>query len=243
MSRVTPPVQTLTRSVRRISSTAVAARPSEILNSQARNAYLPRSKVDLQTECTKRQLKPNGSKIELVERLAASDYLINRHGYHTSVSSGHRPQSSTTAPLYRIVPLMQGFRSSAPRPIRGDTSTIESFIFPETPEAPPVNPFERLRVPLLPDNYNPDRSSFVEEEIDGAMPKNEISIVAASPETVTPVAMSEVVGNDGLDVDIGQLTQGFSDTTVESKEVGALKELFSGMVDDIFGKKGKVAYK
>jgi hypothetical protein len=134
---------------------------------------------------------------------------------------------------------MQGFQTSAPNHRSGDASTIESFIFPDISQEPPANPIEKLRVPLLPDNYYPNRSAdsfHAAEELDTAAPKSEISIIAAHPDTVLATAMSEVVGNDGLEVDIGQLTSGFSDHVREEvKEPGVLKELWTGIVDDILG--------
>jgi hypothetical protein len=147
---------------------------------------------------------------------------------------------------------MQGFRTSAPKETAHDTSTIDFFFMPEVPEPAAENPFAKLRVPLLPDNYTPDRSAnsaHAAEAIDEALPRSEISIVAAHPETVLPTIMSEVVGNDGLDVDIGQLTAGFTHTPTayfksvvepiaELKEPGALKQLWEGVVDDVFGPKG-----
>jgi len=85
--------------------------------------------------------------------------------------------------------------------------------------------------------------------MDGALSRPEISVVASHPEYVLPTAMSEVVGNDGLDVDLGFLTSGFggspspsTSTKSSSKEsdnnTSVLKELWSGVVDDIFGSKG-----
>ena len=131
---------------------------------------------------------------------------------------------------------MQGFTTSAPKQGRGDATTIESFILPNLHMEAAANPLEQLRVPLLPDTYNPNRSSFhAAEALDAAAPRSEISIVAAHPEHVA-AAMSEVVGNDGLDVDIGQLTSGFADhLPVQIREPGALKELLTGIVDDILG--------
>ena len=97
-------------------------------------------------------------------------------------------------------------------------------------------------MPLLPDNYTPDRSAdspHAVESLDGAIPRSEIHVVASHPDNVLPVAaMSEVVGNDGVDVDIGQLIAGFTSAPAESKEPGILKELWGGLVDDIFGPKG-----
>jgi len=136
---------------------------------------------------------------------------------------------------------MQGFRTSAPKQAAHDKSTIDFFFFPEVPEPPPTNPFARLRVPLLPDNYSPDRSANSAHAIetpDHAVPRQEIHIIANHPDNVQPAAMSEVVGNDGIDVDISQLTAGFTDTPSKDKEEpGVLKELWSGVIDDIFGAK------
>jgi len=192
--------------------------------------------ADLKAECSKRQLNTTGSKSELVDRLAAHD--LGARGFHTS--GGHRP----TAPVFKPIPFMQGFRTSAPAQAAHDSSTIDFFTFPEIPDEPPINPFAKLRVPLLPDNYNPDRSAnsaHAAEVFDAPIAKPEIHIVAAHPENVAPAALSEVVGNDGVDVDLASLTKGFSSTPLTAlKEPGVIKELWSGIVDDIFGAK-KVA--
>lgn len=136
---------------------------------------------------------------------------------------------------------MQGFQTSAPKQAAHDTSTIDFFYFPEAPKTAQETSFAKLRVPLLPDNYAPDRSAnsaHAVETLDTAVPSPEIHIVASHPEQVLPAAMSEVVGNDGLDVDIGDLTSGFSSAKPEEKkESGVLQELWSGLVDDIFGAK------
>ncbi|KAH8685984.1 hypothetical protein BGZ60DRAFT_426438 [Tricladium varicosporioides] len=245
MSRITPPVTKFTQTVRRISSTANNGRPSGLLDSQARNAYLPRPKVDLKMECSKRQLATHGSKAELVERLAAFD-LVNSHGFHT-LNGPHRPLPLQSPAVYRTIPLMQGFRTSAPKQAASDTSTIDFFVFPEAPAPPPENPFYKLRVPLLPDNYNPNRSpdsAHAVESLDSAVAAPEISIIASHPENVVPAALTEVAGNDGLDIDIGELTAGFSEKISDLKEPGVLKELWSGIVDDILGSKAgpKVAH-
>ena len=147
-------------------------------------------------------------------------------------------------PVFKTIPLMQGFRTSAPTQAAHDSSTIDSFTFPEVPDEPPLNPFARLRVPLLPDNYSPDRSAnsvHAAEAFDAPLAKPEIHIVAAHPEHVAPAALSEVVGNDGVDVDLSSLTKEFNTKPLEVLEdPGVFKELFNGMIDDIFGAK-KVA--
>lgn len=138
---------------------------------------------------------------------------------------------------------MQGFRTSAPKPAAHDNSTIDFMFFPEIEPAAPINPFQKLRVPLLPDNYNPDRSPNSGHEIetlDGAVDKPEILIVASHPEDVVPAAMTEVVGNDALESGIEELTTMIKDATPKIvKEPGVIKELWSGLLDDVLGAKNK----
>jgi hypothetical protein len=140
---------------------------------------------------------------------------------------------------------MQGFRTSAPVQAAHDSSTIDFFFFPEIPPEAPKNPFSKLRVPLLPDNYTPDRSAdsaHAMESLDEAVPRPEILIVASHPEDVAPAAMTEVVGNDGVEQDIDELTKSFKHDVEEIKEPGILKELWSGFVDDLLPpKKPKAA--
>jgi hypothetical protein len=136
---------------------------------------------------------------------------------------------------------MQGFNTSAPKQAARDTSTIDFFFFPEVPADPPTNPFAKLRVPLLPDNYAPDRSAtsaHAVESLDEAVPRPEIMIVASHPEDVLPAAMSEVVQNEGIESSIEDLTKAFKSAgTDESKEPSTLQQLWGGVLDDIFGAK------
>lgn len=135
---------------------------------------------------------------------------------------------------------MQGFRTSAPKQAPRDTSTIDFFYFPEVPPPPPKNPFQKLRVPLLPDNYYPDRSpnsGNAVESPDEAVPRPEIMIIASHPEDVVPAALTEVVGNDGLEQGLEELTKSFKSNVEEVKEPGVIRELWNSMIDDIFGPK------
>jgi hypothetical protein len=140
---------------------------------------------------------------------------------------------------------MQTFHTTPPSLAARDSSTIDFFTFPTPPAPPPSNPFAALRVPLLPDNYTPDRSAHsphAAETLDTAVAAPEILIVAGHPDQVVPAALSEVVGNEGLDVDLGSLTAGFE--ALEEKVVegtDGLRELWSGFVDDVFGVEEKRA--
>jgi hypothetical protein len=131
---------------------------------------------------------------------------------------------------------MQGFRTTAPKPSAIPT-TMDFITLPPPPSAPPTNPFSKLRVPLLPDNYTPDRSAssaHAVEAQDEAVAGAEIHVVAAHRDVVA--ALSEVVGNDAVEREWG--TE-FAGREKEASEPGVLRELWGGFMEDIFGKKGK----
>lgn len=222
MSRVTPPVTKLTQAVRNISNASAKA-------TSRHHAYLPRSMKDLRTDCSGRDLGAASSKSDL-------SYDVTRSH---STYGGYRPAPSTAIPVFKPIPLMQGFRTSAPKPASLDASTIDFAFLPNLPEEVPMVNFANVRVPLLPDNYTPDRSAnsaHAIEQLDTALPSPEISVVAAHPENVTVVsALTEVVDNAGLDMDLSFLTAGFGAPVEKvSQKSGQLKEFWDDIVDDIF---------
>ncbi|KAI9739441.1 MAG: hypothetical protein M1818_005129 [Claussenomyces sp. TS43310] len=237
MSKVTLPVAKFTHAIRGISSSSHTARSSALLDSPARHAaYLPRRLADLKTECKRRRLPTSGTKAQLVDRLSANDLARP-----LSTLGGHRPTSpppSSTTPTTNFR-FMQGFQTSAPKPASHDASTIDFFFIPPVPDSVPTDPYAKLRVPLLPDNYRPDRSAVsghAIEALDEAVPRPEIMIVATYPEAVLPAAMTEVVSNEGLEADMNELTKPFNPTKVEeSQEPGFFKELWNSFLDDVFG--------
>lgn len=153
-----------------------------------------------------------------------------------STTGGHRPSPASTTPTHIFRPLMQGFRSDAPKAAAHDSSSIDYMFFPEMDvEAESAH---KLRVPLLPDNFHPDRSAssaHAVEALDEAVPRPEISIVASHPENVAPAALTEVVDNAALEADVGQLTRLFNASSEGGKEPGVVREVLGGMWDDMFG--------
>lgn len=98
--------------------------------------------------------------------------------------------------------------------------------------------FASVRVPLLPDNYSVDRSAtsaHAHETLDIASTGSDVNVVAAKPDQVSAASL-EVVGNDGLDVDIGQL-QPTSASSQESEQgqIGVFVELWRSLLEDVFG--------
>lgn len=143
---------------------------------------------------------------------------------------------------------MQGFSTSAvvkssntysPSNVQVSVNSIDNWVFPPSEAAPPLNPFEKLRVPLLPDNYAPNRAPGSPHALDTPdvvfMAAEEPRIVAAFPEDVS--AMSEVVGDESRDMSLSDLTKMVKDKFVEVQEPGVLKSLLNDVLDDVFGQK------
>ncbi|KAK0720726.1 hypothetical protein B0H67DRAFT_462688, partial [Lasiosphaeris hirsuta] len=191
---------------RSISSTSSINRPSHLLN----NA----SKTSASAGGRKRQSK--------VAEDSTADYS----------TSPHRP---TPTPA-RKIPLMQGFRTSAPKPAQLDTIPIDYAILPDLFTAHydgAPDPYAFIRVPLLPDNHAPPAFARMPEAVDAPLPAPEILVVAANPDLVLPAALTEVegMGVDGVELgfvrDIGR--------EVEAEGHGMVRDIWKGLVDDVFG--------
>jgi len=236
MTRVTRTLPKLTNGVafRSISTSASTRSPSNLLNTSSESSYTPRKLSELKLECQNRQLKSNGSKAELINRLNAHD--ITRS--HSTTGALHRPSvASQTQHVFR--PLMQTFRTSAPKQVTRDNSTIDFFFLPQMPAEDASNSFT-IRAPLLPDNYTPHRMAHAPESLDAAIPSPEISIISAHPEKVVAAAMTEVVGNESLEENIEVLSRAavFTPSKLSSsEEQGTLKGLWNDVLDDVFGPK------
>ncbi|KAK4453811.1 hypothetical protein QBC34DRAFT_395136 [Podospora aff. communis PSN243] len=207
-SRLTAPVSKLTRS---ISTTPSVARPSHLLNSVSKAAAAGR--------------KRNQSAHDSPE---TPETTITRSH---STSTPHRP--TTSAP--RIVPLMQGFRTSAPKPQAPRTTTLDFAVLPDLHEAAP-DPYAYIRVPLLPDNDAPPAGFRRPEAQDLPLAKPEISVVAANPELVLPAALTEVEGMGVDGVELSFAHELHRDSEVENGH-GMLKDIWKGLVDDVLGEK------
>ncbi|KAJ8059915.1 hypothetical protein OCU04_011537 [Sclerotinia nivalis] len=180
------------------------------------------------------QLKTKGANADLISKLSA---------HERTITTVHRP----LPPSIKTIPLMQGFRTSAPRPA-ASPSTLDHLILPRLPTES-LTTFS-MRVPILPDNYSATQP--IKESIDTAIPKQEIHVVSALPEEdfAAVNVLTEVVGNEAdASMDLGEWVQGIRTRGEEIKEKlvrrdreqGVLTELWMGMREDVFGSKGKVA--
>ncbi|KAK3359065.1 hypothetical protein B0T25DRAFT_85264 [Lasiosphaeria hispida] len=228
-SRLTKPVSKLTRS---ISSTSSINRPSHLLN----NA----SKTSASAAGRKRP-----SNVTAAEESTA-DVRVSLSTPKSPLIANTRPQYSTaphrpTPSPARKIPLMQGFRTSAPKPAQLDTIPIDHAILPDlfaSHHASP-DPYAYIRVPLLPDNRAPPAFARLPEAVDAPLPAPEILVVAANPDLVLPAALTEVegMGVDGVELgfvrDIGR--------DVEAEGHGMVRDIWKGLVEDVFGEKKSIA--
>ena len=120
---------------------------------------------------------------------------------------------------------MQTFTTSAPK--ETDTPTVDRMVIPFATGSSSTDDSFHIRVPLLPDN---SVTQYAPEEVDGPIASPRISIVAANPETVAPVALGEVEGMGVDGVELKFVHQG----RPGEQQTGTLKDIWKGMVDDVF---------
>ncbi|MCJ1410884.1 hypothetical protein MMC19_004971 [Ptychographa xylographoides] len=127
-----------------------------------------------------------------------------------------------------------------------DSSTIDFAYMPqfalEIPQAPEI-----MRIPLLPDNYVPPRRSVAQQEAVESVIRPQIETASADSSGVVS-AMSEVTDNHSMEgqmdmydltKQVGKAAMGVVEENVEQvkKHGGVVKELWTGLLDDLLGKK------
>ena len=142
---------------------------------------------------------------------------------------------------HRVIPLMQGFHTTqAPRYARADVSTIDFMVLPSREQLFGGNqePSPRVRVPLLPDNFAPDRANFAPEATDAPLQAPEIVVMAADPSSVNAVsALTEVeaFSPDGVELSFAHGWGAGRDGPKQEERYagGMLKDLWAGLKEDI----------
>ncbi|EHA48420.1 hypothetical protein MCOR27_001268 [Pyricularia oryzae] len=134
----------------------------------------------------------------------SSDHESSRRGMMTT----HGPARVQPNPN-RTIPLMQSFFHSSPSQgaslatARSGPSTLDFTVLPNMSTAMPDLFSAVPRVPLLPDNFSPNRSAalFPAEVPDAPLPAPEISVIAQHPDKVFS-ALTEVegIGIDGIEL-------------------------------------------
>lgn len=98
---------------------------------------------------------------------------------------------------------------------------------------------EFVRVPLLPDNTSPPPGTRLPEALDAPLAAPQILVVAANPDTVLPAALTEVegMGVDGVELRFAHHGE-TSDAASVDVQGGMLRDLWKGLMDDVFGGPG-----
>lgn len=154
-----------------------------------------------------------------------------QHPRHIYTRSANRPH-----PQPRRMRLMQTFTSSAARPARSDVSTLDYMVLPNLRES--QSGFaSNVRVPIMPDNYNVQHAS--PEPVAEPLVQGQINVIAADPDTVCVAPLTEVEGMnlDGVELKFAH------EQPKQEPESGMLKDIWKGLVDDVFGgaSKGRLA--
>ena len=153
----------------------------------------------------------------------------------------HRPTPQPVPSRNRVVPLMQtfNFNTSTPKSARLDTSTLDSFVMPYLGSAADGrDAIAPVRVPLLPDNFHPDRGlidGHAPEVGDGPVARPEIVVVAADPSTVSPAsALTEIegMGVDGVALNFAHIASSSGTPGSGGESHGMIRDLWKGLVDD-----------
>lgn len=135
---------------------------------------------------------------------------------------------------------MQTFNITTTASLKAPTQqrTIDFAVLPDLYTTTSTSDF--IRVPLLPDNYSPDRSSpaMATETLDGPVAMPEIHVVAANPENVVS-AVSEVEGMDVHGVELGFVHGLDAVKEKVADEGGMIRDLWKGLVDHVLGEEDK----
>ncbi|KAK5992284.1 hypothetical protein PT974_05685 [Cladobotryum mycophilum] len=212
MPRVTAPVSKLARA---LSSTPTAARVGNplLLDTTVHNAGAV--------------LMPKYA--ELLRNRRSSEHSDSSRGLTTA----HRPTPQPSL-ANRNKPLMQTFSSSAASAasVAATSTHLDAAVLPAFSLEAVAAAAGLPRMPLLPDNYGAAHSSA---DSDGPVVIPSASIVAANPDNVLPAtALSSVhgIGLDSVSLQFVHIPQ----PSVQSEDgQGMIKDLWKGLVDDVFG--------
>lgn len=216
-----------------------SAPPTRTNSSDRPSLYSSYTLADLKNECLKRSLRPAGTKSELIERLSNYDILQSR-----AFSIAMR---RINGGAFSETPSRQFNTSRAGKGVN-DTSTVDFVYMPSMleVEAPAQRPGPRI--PVLPEiprsSIRYDGSQTLESV--PPMKPQVYTVSGAAGSEISASAMSDVVDNHAVEIDPFSLTEtvGRSQYGEEmhrqqgtTQQPGIMKQLWSGIVDDLLGPK------
>ncbi|KAM0432378.1 hypothetical protein ACHAPT_004921 [Fusarium lateritium] len=161
----------------------------------------------------------------------------HQHSETRGLTTTHRPTPQPSI-AHRTRPLMQTFHSSAPS--RTPATHVDTTVLPKIHPIPSSN--EPIpRVPLLPDNYGAFHHSL-SDAADLARGNRPI-IFAVDPDVVVPGA--PMADMESINLDNVELKFAHEPEPVAATEDGEnstfLRDMWRGMVDDVFGSQPRKA--
>ncbi|RKF75575.1 hypothetical protein GcM1_233086 [Golovinomyces cichoracearum] len=177
MSNITSPVFITVKTVQRAGLSRTVGRP--------KNFHRHSSNF---LSCPLRDARTVASSCNPIDRSQAYKSIGSNDTHSLHILHWPRPSPES----YRFMPLMQGFQTTSPKNSFHRLATIDSHSLPSLKYISPVS--DKVRVPLLPDNYSPN-PGIEPETLDDAPSKSEHFILAYHPEKVTPATRCEIVGN------------------------------------------------
>jgi len=227
--------------VRQLSMTGPATFPSALLTSERPAVNLPGDIAGLRAECKKRGFPTTGSKQELMDRLS-TDELMQTRSFSSVVEALKRPNAAARSGS--ALP-SRHFNTSRSLKAVNDSSTIDFAYFPD--HDPDTSEIPIGRIPLI-STFTPSRTGGygMAEEIEVMRPT--ISTASADSTHISaPSAMHEVHDNSAMDIDyhgmaerISKAARKVSNTPIQ-EQPGMIKEVWTGLMDDMFGSKGQVS--
>ncbi|KAL9115401.1 MAG: hypothetical protein Q9227_000722 [Pyrenula ochraceoflavens] len=201
-----------------------------------------RSLADLRAECRNRGISSRGSAPELADRLSQHEALQSRAFSIAMRKIGSEPKRPQAPPSPR--PFNTSRAAQAPH----DSSPIDFAFLPASPRRT-VTDYSQARVPILPDGYTTPSSVPVTEE--ASVMKPEIYTVSDpnGTEKTGPSPTIEVTDNHAVEIDPFKITDAVEKakagaTRVKEevdKEKGVVRGIWEGFVEDVMGKKEKLA--
>ncbi|RMY19211.1 hypothetical protein D0867_04812 [Hortaea werneckii] len=223
--------------VRRLHMTGPSEYASPLLTQERPALSLPRDIAGLRAECRRRKIEATGHKQDLISRITAHEVAHSR-AFSSAVEQTKRPtpaepQQQQETPSQMI----RHFNTSRELKQPKDTSTMDFAYFPDL-DPDNVDANLAMRVPIIPDNYSPPRT--------GAHAPEAEEMVVVKPQIVTASAdavylpMADLSDGHAMNVDFHSMADRVATNLRRMRlpveqQAGMMKQLWSDMIDDLFG--------
>jgi len=232
--------------VRRLHMTGPSEYASPLLTQDRPALSLPRDIAGLRAECRRRKIEATGHKQDLISRITAHEVAHSR-AFSSAVEQTKRPSPVEPQPQQQETPsspMIRHFNTSRELKQPKDTSTMDFAYFPDLdPDNVDAN-LLAMRVPIIPDNYSPPRTGAHAPEVE-EMVVFKPQIVTASADAVY-LPMADLSDGHAMNVDFHSMADRVASNLRRMKlpveqQAGMMKQLWSDMIDDLFGVGGGAA--